>query len=118
MREALVRREGSSLYTVEEWTGHEVAEWTFEDDGRIYFCGEDYASTMGKCTLRPLGAPRLRLDDVVRSVEKLSKGGKMSTVGEVARDLGRDVGEVEKSLGKLVLFGVIEEEGAGKFWKR
>jgi len=109
MIEVLVRREGASLFTAEEWTGHAVADWTFEEDGRLYLCGEDYVETVGRCTLRPLGQKRLRLDAVLRAVRLGCEDP-----FEISRILERSVEEIETSLSTLVRLGqiVVGEDGA------
>ena len=109
MGEVFVRREGAALYTAEEWTGHAVPDWTFEEDGRLYFCGEDFATMMGQCSLRTLGQPRLRLDDVLSA---LSRGAR--TVSALARALGRDVQEVDRSLRTLERLAKVRQRGDGQ----
>ena len=109
MVEVLVRREGCALFTAEEWTGHAVPDWTFEEDGRIYYCGEDYASTMGVSTLRPLGKPRLKMDAVLMAI-----GKGLDNAWDVAVILQRSVEEVETSVAALVRLGKLQvlEDGA------
>lgn len=102
MVEELVRLDGASLYTESEWLAHAVSDWTFEDDGRLYYCGIDYAEEGGACTLRPTGKSRLPLDTVLLCVQH----GQRSVL-DIARVLGRAPEEVATAIATLQRLGKV-----------
>lgn len=110
MVEVAVRKELQALSTKEEWAAHAVPDWTFEDDGRLYYCGIDYAAEKGKCTLRLIGTPRLSLDSVLFML----KNGCRNPF-DMSHILKRSVVEVETSLATLERLGKVVRDESGSF---
>lgn len=107
MKELLVRRETAELLTEDDWVAGAVPDWTIEDDGRIYYCGVDYAEERGVCTLRVY---RRRPVDLDMLCAILLRGQRQ--VGAVAHIMGRSVEEVETALGALERLGrVVRVDG-------
>ncbi len=102
--EELVRSERGSLYTVQEWAGHSVADWSVSRQGRLSCGGQELRGA----TLRPIVAPALSLSSVLDAVRSGAQ-----TVTEVSERLGRDVAEVERSLCTLQRLGkvVVGQDG-------
>lgn len=112
MVEMEVRREGNSLFTVLEWTGHEMASWTLEG-GRLCLEGEPWE---GKALLLPCPGERLTLGAVLAMVRKVGHDGRVpfgpSEVARIARELGRQEREVIERLATLAHLGLIVERVA------
>src|SRR5882672_1711795 len=97
MVEVLVRREGRSLFTVEEWTGHSSADWTLGKGDVVRRLGKRFA---GKVVLLPLVTSRLRLEEVEKAC---SQGAR--TPEQIATVLRRSAAEVLSSLATLRRLG-------------
>lgn len=116
-----VRKEGSALFTVLEWTGHETAEWTIEEDGLCY-CGEKWE---GVSTLVPLPGDRLTLDSVLLLLRQRRGVVGPRDVSEIAKMLGREEREILSRLATLHALGLVVEDAAsvasgkldGRTWK-
>lgn len=103
MREVAVRLDGAELLTAEEWAAHAVPDWTFEDDGRLYYCGVDYALERGKCGLRAVGSRGVNMEMVLRLV----KQGRHS-IADVALALRCSLEEVSTAIATLERLGKLE----------
>jgi predicted Rossmann fold nucleotide-binding protein DprA/Smf involved in DNA uptake len=115
MVELLVMLEGEALYQADEWAGGAVAEWTFEDDGRLYFCGVDYAEERGKCTLRPVGHRGIPHDTLLMIVRQ----GRHS-IADIARVMTCSLEEVSTAIATLERLGKLKrenEETVSPVWK-
>lgn len=114
MKEVLVRKEGEGLLTREEWSGHAVPDWTFEHDGRLYYCGIDYAEERGKCFLRTIGKSPLRLELLLKLVYQGQRD-----LGILSQAMQRSVEEIETSLATLERLGKVRvaEDGVHPVWE-
>lgn len=113
-----VRKEGSSLFTVLEWTGHETAEWTIESEGLCY-CGEKWE---GVSTLVPLPGDRLTLDSVLSLLRQRRAAVGPRDVAEIAKMLGREEREILSRIATLSVLGFVAIEAPdgkldGRTWK-
>lgn len=106
MREVFVRLDGEELQTAEEWAGHAVTDWTLENDGRLYYCGVDYAAERGKCSLRAVGSRGIPLDTLLMIVRQ----GRHSVL-EIARVLSCSIEEVSTGIATLERLGKLERMG-------
>lgn len=104
MQEEFVRLEGEQVLTKDEWFAHAVPDWTLEE-GRLFYCGIDFSEEKGKCGLRPVGAPRLKLDALLLLV---TRG--MRDVPMIARTIGRSWEEVSTGLATLERLGKVVRE--------
>ena len=105
MKEVLVRLDGEQVLTADEWAAHAVPDWTFEE-GRLFYCGVDFAEEKGKCSLRPVGSPRLNLDALLR----LLKNGQRDVL-TISMLIGRSLEEVSTGLATLERLGKVERQG-------
>lgn len=96
MVEVLVVMTGSDLLQADEWAGNAVPDWTFEDDGRLYYCGVDYAAEKGVCSLRIVGKQKLSLDMVLSVVRQ----GRHSVM-DIAEVFGRAPEEIATAIATL-----------------
>jgi hypothetical protein len=106
MVEVLVRLEGASLLTADEWAAHGVPDWTFEDDGRLYYCGVDFVAELGRCTLRTLGRQPIPLD----TLELVVRSGQRSVL-VIAKVLGFPLEDVVTAIATLARAGKVRREG-------
>lgn len=106
MVEVLVRMEGASLLTAEEWAGGAVPDWTFEDDGRIYYCGVDFVAEKGKCTLRTVGRQPVPLE----LLERVVMQGQRSVL-VIAKVMGLPLEDVATAMATLERAGKVRREG-------
>lgn len=113
MVEVLVRRDKASLLTESEWLNSDIPDWTIEDDGRLYYCGVDFASERGQCTLRLISKKPV---DLSRLHGLIVQG--LRNPMEMAECLGRGIEEVETALATLERLGRVQREGprAGPRW--
>lgn len=109
MVEVTVRRDGAALSTEAEWRAHSVPDWTFEEDGRLYLWGEDFSETEGKCSLRPVGQPRMRLDTLIGFVQRGEHD-----VAQLSYLMQRSVEEVETGIATLERLGKVTREEVGR----
>lgn len=106
MKETLVLLDGEQLLTEAEWAAHSVPDWTIEQDGRLYFCGEDYAADRGKCSLRAIGSRPIPLDTLLAVVQQ----GRHSVL-DIARALRCSIEEVSTGIATLERLGRLERSG-------
>lgn len=106
MKEELVLLDGEALYRADEWAGRAVPDWTFEADGRLYWCGVDYAKEKGKCTLRAVGSRGVPLDTLLMLVRQ----GR-HRVMDVAHVLRCSMEEVSTGIATLERLGQLRREG-------
>lgn len=106
MKEELVLLDGEGLYRADEWAGKAVPDWTFESDGRLYWCGVDYASEKGKCTLRAVGSRGVPLDTLLMLVKQ-----GQHRIMDVARVLRCSMEEVSTGIATLERLGKLRREG-------
>ena len=105
MKEELVRLEGESVLRADEWAGGAVPEWTFESDGRLYWCGVDYACEKGKCTLREVGTRGIPLDTLLMLVRQ-----GQHRIMDVARVMRCSMEEVSTGIATLERLGQLRRE--------
>jgi hypothetical protein len=103
MRELAVRLEGQALLTADVWAAHSIPDWTFEEDGRLYYCGVDFALERGKCGLRAVGSRGVNMEMVLRLV----KQGRHSVL-DVAQVLSCSLEEVSTAIATLERLGKLE----------
>lgn len=106
MKEELVLLDGASVLRADEWAGGGVAEWTLEDDGRLYWCGVDYALEKGKCSLRAVGTRGVPLDTLLLLVNQ-----GQHRIMDVARVLRCSMEEVSTGIATLERLGKLRREG-------
>jgi hypothetical protein len=103
MVETLVLLDGEALLREDEWAAHSVPDWTIESDGRLYYCGIDYAAECGKCTLRAVGSRGIPLDTLLMIVRQ----GRHSVL-DIARALQCSIEEVSTGVATLQRLGQLE----------
>ncbi len=108
MVEVLVRKDGQALQTAVEWAGHAVSDWTIEDDGRLCYCGVDFAAERGVCALRPVGMKPLNLDLLYRTIMR-----GVHDMKELANIFNRSFEEVETSIATLERLGKVTVDNPG-----
>jgi hypothetical protein len=108
MVEVLVRKDGEALQTAAEWAGHAVSEWTLEEDGRLCYCGVDFAAERGVCSLRPIGAKPLNLDLLLRTILR-----GVHDMGQLASIFSRSFEEIETSVATLERLGKVTIDRPG-----
>lgn len=116
MLEVLVRQEEQGLLTADEWASGGFPDWTFEDDGRLYYCGVDFVSERGRCTLRPVGHRGIPHDTLLLIVRQ----GRHS-VADIARVMGASMEEVSTAIATLERLGKLTREGSDNVspvWKK
>lgn len=106
MREVAVYFDGTNLLREDEWAAHAVPDWTFEDDGRLYWCGVDYAAEKGKCTLREIGTRGVSLETLLMLVNQ-----GQHRIADVARVMRCSMEEVATGIATLERAGKLRREG-------
>lgn len=107
MKEEAVYFDGVNLLRKEEWASHAVPDWTFEDDGRLYWCGVDYAREKGKCTLREVSSRGISLETLLLLVNQ-----GQHRVADVARVMRCSMEEVATAIATLERLGKLRRESA------
>lgn len=107
MKEEAVRLDGESVLRADEWAGGAVPEWTFESDGRLYWCGVDYALEKGKCTLREVGSRGIPLDTLLLLVRQ-----GQHRVMDIARAMRCSMEEVSTGIATLERLGQLRRDSA------
>lgn len=107
MIEVLVIMEEHALLTVDDWAAGAVPDWTFEDDGRLYYCGVDFAAERGTCTLRPVGRRGGIPQDTLLAVVRQGR----HSILDIARVFNCSLEEVSTSIAVLERLGKLERQG-------